>query len=92
MAEELSENQFPLGLRPSYADDYTPGAFDQYLTAEIVTDRGDEILHGSVTSQNRDHEGKADWIVKTKIFIGFPQIPSVLQGRGGGDIHSKSNC
>ena len=45
-------------LRRSDADEYTPKAFDQYLTAEIVTDRGGEILRGTVKSQKRDHDGK----------------------------------
>ena len=44
-------------LRRSEADDYTPEAFDKYLTAEIVTDRGGEILRGTVTSRKRDRDG-----------------------------------
>ena len=73
VTEELGENQFPLvdifgdlndatedgdELRRSDADDYTPEAFDQYLTAEIVTDRGGDILRGTVKSRKRDHDGK----------------------------------
>ncbi|KAI2502124.1 Reverse transcriptase (RNA-dependent DNA polymerase) [Fragilaria crotonensis] len=73
VAEELGENQFPLvdifgdlndatedggEFRRSDADDYTPEAFDQYLTAEIVTDRGGDILRGTVKSRKRDHDGK----------------------------------
>ncbi|KAI2509777.1 hypothetical protein MHU86_4630 [Fragilaria crotonensis] len=38
-------------FRRSDADDYTPEAFDQYLTAEIVTDRGGDILRGTVKSR-----------------------------------------
>jgi hypothetical protein len=44
-------------LRRSEADDYSPEAFDKYLTAEIVTDRGGEILRGTVTSRKRDRDG-----------------------------------
>ena len=44
-------------LRRSEADDYSPEAFDNYLTAEIVTDRGGEILRGTVTSRKRDRDG-----------------------------------
>ena len=51
--EEGEEN-----LLRSDADDYTPEAFDQYLTAEIVTDRGGELLRGTVKSRKRDHDGK----------------------------------
>jgi hypothetical protein len=73
VAEELGENQFPLvdifgdlndatedggELRRSDADDYTSEAFYQYLTAEIVTDRGGHILCGTVKSRKRDHDGK----------------------------------
>ncbi len=42
----------------SDADDYTPEAFDQYLTAEIVTDRGGDVLRGTVKSRKRNHDGK----------------------------------
>jgi hypothetical protein len=45
-------------LRRSDADDYTPEAFDQYLTAEIVADRGGELLRGTVKSRKRDFDGK----------------------------------
>ncbi|KAI2494625.1 Reverse transcriptase (RNA-dependent DNA polymerase) [Fragilaria crotonensis] len=45
-------------LRRSDADEYTPEAFDRYLTAEIVTDRGGELLRGTVKSRKRDHDGK----------------------------------
>jgi hypothetical protein len=73
VANELGPNQFPLidifgdwddapdeedDLRRSDADVYTPEAFDQYLTAEIVTDRGGDILRGTVKSRKRDRDGK----------------------------------
>ena len=73
VADKLGENQFPLvdifgdlhdatedgnELHRSGADDYTPEAFDQYLTAEVVTDRGGDILRGTVKSRKRDHDGK----------------------------------
>ncbi len=45
-------------LHRSDADEYTPEAFDQYLTAEIVTDRGGELLCGTVKSRKHDHDGK----------------------------------
>jgi hypothetical protein len=46
-------------LRRFDADEYTPEAFDQCLTAEIVTDRGGKVLRGTVKSRNkRDHDGK----------------------------------
>ena len=45
-------------LRRSDADEYTPEAFDQYLTAEIVTDRGGDVLRGTVKSRKRDRDGK----------------------------------
>ena len=44
-------------LRRLDADDYTPEAFDKYLTAEIVTDRGGEVLRGTVLSRKRDRDG-----------------------------------
>ena len=73
VADELGPDQFPLvdvfgdwndasggddDLRRSDADEYTPEAFDQYLTAEIVTDRGGDILRGTVKSRKRDRDGK----------------------------------
>jgi hypothetical protein len=45
-------------LQRSDADDYTPEAFDQYVTAEIVTDRGGDVLRGTVKSRKRDQDGK----------------------------------
>jgi hypothetical protein len=39
-------------------DEYTPEAFDKYLTAHIVTDRGGEMLRGTVKSWKRDSDGK----------------------------------
>ena len=45
-------------LRRSDADEYTPEAFDKYLTAEIVTDRGGDLLRGTVKSRQRDGDGK----------------------------------
>jgi hypothetical protein len=45
-------------LLGSDADDYTPEAFDQYLTAEIVTNRGGEPLRGTLKSRKRDYDGK----------------------------------
>ena len=45
-------------LRRSDADEYTPEAFDQYLTAEIVADRGGDLLRGAVKSRKRDCDGK----------------------------------
>ena len=40
------------------ADEYTPEAFDEYLSAQIVTDRGGEMLRGTVKSRERDCDGK----------------------------------
>jgi hypothetical protein len=40
------------------ADDYTPEAFDKYLNAQIVTDRGGDMLRGTVKSRKRDSDGK----------------------------------
>ncbi len=40
------------------ADEYTPEAFDKYLTAQIATDRGGEMLRGTVKSWKRDRDGK----------------------------------
>ncbi|KAI2497802.1 Reverse transcriptase (RNA-dependent DNA polymerase) [Fragilaria crotonensis] len=40
------------------ADEYTPEAFDRYLNAQIVTDRGGETLRGTVKSRKRDSDGK----------------------------------
>ena len=40
------------------ADEYTPEAFDKYLSAQIVTDRGGEMLRGTVRSRKRDSDGK----------------------------------
>ena len=45
-------------LRRSDADEYTPEAFDQYLPAEIVADRGGDLLRGAVKSRKRDCDGK----------------------------------
>jgi hypothetical protein len=39
-------------------DEYTPGTFDKYLSAQIVTDRGGEMLRGTVKSRERDCDGK----------------------------------
>ena len=39
------------------ADEYTPEAFDKYLSAQIVTDRGGEMLRGTVKSRKRDNDG-----------------------------------
>ena len=44
-------------LSRSEADDYTPEAFDNYLTAEVIADRGGEILRGTVKSWERDNNG-----------------------------------
>ena len=52
--EETKEDS----LSRSEADEYTPEAFDRYLTAEIVTDRGGELLRGTVKSRKRDSDGK----------------------------------
>ncbi|KAI2511584.1 Reverse transcriptase (RNA-dependent DNA polymerase) [Fragilaria crotonensis] len=52
--DEAEEN----ALKRSDADEYTPEAFDKYLTAEIVTDRGRELLCGTVKSRKRDSDGK----------------------------------
>ncbi|KAI2507343.1 Reverse transcriptase (RNA-dependent DNA polymerase) [Fragilaria crotonensis] len=52
--DEAEEN----ALKRSDADEYTPEAFDKYLAAEIVTDRGGELLRGSVKSRKRDSDGK----------------------------------
>jgi hypothetical protein len=46
-APETEESE-PDDLRRSDADEYTPEAFDQYLTAEIITDRGGDLLRGTV--------------------------------------------
>ncbi len=40
------------------ADEYTPEAFDKYSSAQIVTDRGGEMLRGTVRSWKRDSDGK----------------------------------
>ena len=52
--DEVEENDF----QRSDADDYTPEAFDQYLSAEIVADRGGDLLRGTVKSRKRYFEGK----------------------------------
>jgi hypothetical protein len=44
-------------LRRSEADDYSPEAFDEYLTAEIMANRGGELLRGTVTGRKRDRDG-----------------------------------
>jgi hypothetical protein len=41
------------------ADEYTPEAFDKYLKAQIVTDRGSDMLRGTVKSRKRDSDGKS---------------------------------
>ena len=73
MAEELGNDQLPMAdifgdwddvqeaqgdLRRQDVDEYTPETFDQYLTAEIITDRGGDILRGTVKSRKRDQDGK----------------------------------
>jgi hypothetical protein len=40
------------------AGEYTPEAFDKYLNAQIVTDRGGGLLRGTVKSRKRDSDGK----------------------------------
>ena len=40
------------------AEEYTPETFDAYLSAQIVTDRGGEMLRGTVKRQKRDSDGK----------------------------------
>ena len=40
------------------ADEYTPKAFDICLSAQIVTNRGGEMLRGTVKSRKRDCNGK----------------------------------
>ena len=40
------------------ADEYTPEAFDEYLSAQIVTDRGGEMLRGTVKSRKQDSDEK----------------------------------
>ena len=55
-AEEEDKDENP--LKRSDADEYTPEAFDKYLTAEIVTDRGGDLLRGTVKSRKRDSDGK----------------------------------
>ena len=42
----------------SDAAEYTPEAFDQCLTAEIVTDRGGQVLRGTVKSRKQNHDRK----------------------------------
>ena len=72
--EALGDQQFPMldifgddndadidvvdPLSRAEADDYTPEAFDKYITAEIVTDRGGELLRGTVKSRKRDNDGQ----------------------------------
>ena len=41
------------------ADEYIPEAFDKYLNAQIVTDRGGDMLRGTVKSRKRDSDGKS---------------------------------
>ncbi|MFY8201679.1 MAG: hypothetical protein ACOVLE_13465, partial [Pirellula staleyi] len=59
LGDDLNYEDDPVDeeLRRSEADDYTPEAFDKYLTAEIVTDRGGEVLRGTVMSRKRDRDG-----------------------------------
>ncbi len=52
--EETEENTFTR----SDADEYTPEAFDKYLNAEIVTERGGEAICGTVIRRKRDSDGK----------------------------------
>jgi hypothetical protein len=40
------------------ADEYIPEAFDKYLNAQIVTDRGGDLLRGMVKSRKHDSDGK----------------------------------
>jgi hypothetical protein len=59
LGDDLNYEDDPVDkeLRRSEADDYTPEAFDKYLTAEIVTDRGGEVLRGTVMNRKRDRDG-----------------------------------
>jgi hypothetical protein len=54
------------------ADEYTPEAFDNYLNAQIVTNRGGDVLCGTVESQNRDSDRKP---------IGFSDQNPILNTR-----------
>lgn len=72
--EEIGDNVLPqieiLGDEVNDADDgeavqlradtdnYSPEVFNKYLSAQIVTDRGGEMLRGTVKSRKRDSDGK----------------------------------
>jgi hypothetical protein len=73
VVEALGDQQFPMfdifgddndadinmdnPLSRSEADDYAPEAFDNYLTAEVIADRGRELLRGTVKCRKRDNDG-----------------------------------
>jgi hypothetical protein len=40
------------------ADDYTPEAYDEYLSAQVVLPRGDDLLRGEVIRRHRDSNGR----------------------------------
>jgi hypothetical protein len=39
------------------ADDWTPEAYDQYLSAQVVLSQGDENYRGTVKRQKQDNDG-----------------------------------
>jgi len=40
------------------ADDYTPEAYDEYLSAQVVLPRGDNMVRGEVVRRRRDSNGR----------------------------------
>jgi hypothetical protein len=83
--EETKEDS----LSRSEADEYTPEAFDRYLTAEIVTDRGGELLRGTVKSRKRHCEKSKErqWIFQSEPTTGYSRILSLFRGWDRGDSY-----
>jgi hypothetical protein len=74
--DKVEENDF----RRSDADDYTPEAFDQYLSAEIVADRGGDLLR------------KAYWFVQPESSPQHARVPRVFRRWNGVDVYREFDC
>jgi len=44
-------------IRPATEDDYTPEAFDKYLSAEVLLPRGGEMMKATILERTRGHDG-----------------------------------
>ena len=63
----------PEGLKPE-ADEYTPEAYDEYLSARVLIPRGGDPTHAIVRKRKKGPGRITYWVTRRKSAFGYPSV------------------